>query len=236
MIALLHFEEKVHRKGLTHAEAIPLLMPRLLCHVLEHLGFPEEPRIEHRQSCPTIVSLERTLSMPLSFLIHQQEAVVDDYAEDLPRGQQPVPVVEVERTSVPDSSLLAPPHTTPAPPEAAGPSSTSQQPSEHIPVTSKDLLAVMDVVRSLSATSVSLAASQIALAERMARTKVIVLQNQAILLQIQSHLGLSPVTVTEPTQPTTHGQSVVSSPAASLDVLAAAAVASDPPTSTLPTQ
>ena len=37
MTALLHFEEKVHRKGLIRAEAIPLLMPRLLCHVLEHL-------------------------------------------------------------------------------------------------------------------------------------------------------------------------------------------------------
>ena len=46
MTALLHFEEKVHRKGLTRAEAIPPLMSRLLCHVLEHLGFPEEPRIE----------------------------------------------------------------------------------------------------------------------------------------------------------------------------------------------
>ena len=48
MTALLHFEEKVHRKGLTRTEAIPLLMSRLLCHVLEHLGFPEEPRIERR--------------------------------------------------------------------------------------------------------------------------------------------------------------------------------------------
>ena len=48
MTALLHFKEKVHRKGLTRIEAIPLLMPRLLCHVLEHLGFPEEPRIERR--------------------------------------------------------------------------------------------------------------------------------------------------------------------------------------------
>ena len=48
MTALLHFEEKVHRKGLTRAETIPLLMPRLLCHVLEHLGFPGEPRIERR--------------------------------------------------------------------------------------------------------------------------------------------------------------------------------------------
>ena len=46
MTALLHFEEKVHRKDLARAEAIPLLMLRLLCNVLEHLGFLEEPRIE----------------------------------------------------------------------------------------------------------------------------------------------------------------------------------------------
>ena len=176
MTAFLHFEEKVHRKGLAQAEAIPLLMPRLLCHVLEHLGFPKEPRIERRQSCPQIVSLERTLSMPLSFLLQQQEEVVDDYAEDLPRGEQPV--------SVPDSSPPILPPTTPAPPETVGPSSASQQPSEHIPRTSRDLLAVMDVVT--------------ALIERMARVEVTLAQNQGILLQIQSHLGLPPVSVTEP--------------------------------------
>ena len=36
--------------------------------------------------------------MPHSFLLHLQEEVEDDFAEDLPRGEQPVPVVEVERT------------------------------------------------------------------------------------------------------------------------------------------
>ena len=71
MTAFLHFEEKVHRKDLARAEAIPLLMPRLLCHILEHLGFPEEPRIERRQSYPQILSREWTLSMSLSFLLHQ---------------------------------------------------------------------------------------------------------------------------------------------------------------------
>ena len=45
MTSLLHFEDKVHRKGLARAKSIPLLMPRLLFQVLEHLGFPEEPRI-----------------------------------------------------------------------------------------------------------------------------------------------------------------------------------------------
>ena len=52
MTTLVHFEEKVHCKGLARAEVIPLLMPRLLCHVLEHLGFLEESCIERRQSCP----------------------------------------------------------------------------------------------------------------------------------------------------------------------------------------
>ena len=70
MTAFLHFEEKVHRKDLAQAKAIPLLMPRLLCHVLENLGFLDEPRIERRQSCPMILSLGRTLSMPLSILLH----------------------------------------------------------------------------------------------------------------------------------------------------------------------
>ena len=56
MTSLLHFEEKVHLKGLARAEGLPLLMPRLLSQVLEHLGFPEEPRIKRGsvalRSCP----------------------------------------------------------------------------------------------------------------------------------------------------------------------------------------
>ena len=125
MTALLHFEEKVHRKDLAQEEAIPLLMPRLLCQVLEHLGFPEEPTIERRMSCPQILSIERSLYMPLFFLLKQQEEPTDDIAEDLPRGEHSVPEVEVERTSIPYSSPLVPPTTAPAPPETAGLSSTS---------------------------------------------------------------------------------------------------------------
>ena len=150
MTALLHFEEKVHRKDLAQAEAIHLLMPRLLCQVLEHLGFLEEPRIEPRLSCPLILSFERSLFIPLSFILQQQEEVVDDYAEDLPRGEQPVPEVEVERTSVQDLSSPVPPPTALAPPETAGPSSTSQEPPEHIPSTSRDFLAVLDAITTLT--------------------------------------------------------------------------------------
>ena len=94
----------------------------------------------------------------------------------------------------------------------------------------------MDVVRALATTTASLAATQTTLAKRMARAEVTLAQNQAILLQIQSHLGLSPVTVTETIQPTTHDQLAVSASAASLDVLATAAATSDPPASTPPTE
>ena len=113
MTALLHFEDKVHRKGLARAEGLPLLMPRLLSQVLKHLGFPEEPRIERRIRCPQVLSMERSFVMPISFLLQQQdqEVVPDEVAEDPTRGDDPVPEVEVEveRSLVPDLSPPSPP-------------------------------------------------------------------------------------------------------------------------------
>ena len=85
----------------------------------------------------------------------------------------------------------------------------------------------MDVVCALATT-------QALLDEWMARVDVTLAQNDAMLLRIISHLSLPPVSVTEPTHPTTRDQSAVSVAAASLDMLAAAATASDPPTSTPP--
>ena len=158
MTSLLHFEEKVHRKGLARDETFPLLMPRLLSQVLEHLGFPEEPRIERRISCTQVFSTERSLYMSLSIILQQQEEVADDVAEDPPRGEHPVleVEVEVERTPVPDSSPPTPPPTAPAPTDIAGPSYTSQQSPEHIHVSYKELAAVMDAVCALSTTQASL--------------------------------------------------------------------------------
>ena len=71
MTSLLHFEKKVHRKGLARAESLPLLMSRLLSQVLEHLGFPEEPRIEWRISFTQVLSTERSLYMPISIILQQ---------------------------------------------------------------------------------------------------------------------------------------------------------------------
>ena len=83
MTSLLHFEDKVHRKGLARAESLPLLMPRLLCQVLEHLGFSEEPRLEMRVRCPQVLSMERAMVMPISFILQQQD-----------REEVPVPEAE----------------------------------------------------------------------------------------------------------------------------------------------
>ena len=73
MTSLLQFEEKVHRKDMTRAESIPLLMPRLLCYVLEQMGFPEEPRLEMRARCLHVVSVDRVMTMPISFHIRPQD-------------------------------------------------------------------------------------------------------------------------------------------------------------------
>ena len=81
MTALLHFEDKVHHKGLVRAESIPLLMPRVLSQVLEHLGFPKEPRIERRIRCPQVLTMERAMVMPISFLLQQQDQEEEPDAE-----------------------------------------------------------------------------------------------------------------------------------------------------------
>ena len=128
MTSLLHFEEKVHRKGLARAETLPLLMPRLLSQVLEHLGFPEEPHIERWISCTQVLSTEHSLYMPISIILQQEEKASNDVPVDPPRGEHHVQEVEVEveRTPVPNSSPPAPPPTASAPTDTVGPSYASQ--------------------------------------------------------------------------------------------------------------
>ena len=218
MTTLLHFEDKVHRKGLARAEGLPLLMPRLLSQVLEHLGFPEEPRIERRIRCPQVLSLERALVMAISFLLQQQdqEEVPDEGAEDPPRGDDPVPEVElkVERSPVPDLSPPSPPPppSATAPDDTPGPSYIAQHSPEYVHVSSRELASVMDVVCSLATTQASMD-------QRLTRAETTLEHCHTMLLQIMSHLGLPPVSTYRDEPPT----------AASLDMLAAAAAASDPP-------
>ena len=121
----------------------------------------------------------------------------------------------MERSRVPDSSPPSPPPppSAPAPADTAGPSRTSQQSPEHIHVSSRELAAVMDAICALATTQASLD-------QRLARAEATIEHSHTMLLRIMSHLDLS----LEPTE-TTRDQSAA---AASLDMLAAAAAASDP--------
>ena len=125
--------------------------------------------------------------MPISIILQQQEEAADDVAEDPPRGEHPVPKMEVEmkRSPVSDSSPPDPPPTAPAPTDTVSPSSTVQQSPHHVHVSSRELAAVMDDVCVLATTHASLD-------QRMARAEVTISQNHAMLLRIMSHLGLPP--------------------------------------------
>ena len=167
MTSLMHFEEKVHRKGLVRADSLPLLMPRLLCQVLEHMGFPEEPRLEMRMRCPQVMSLERVMAMPLSFILQRQD-----------QEEVPAPEPEVERSPAPHVSPSSPPlHTTSAAAaDTPGPSYTSHHSPEYVHASSREIAGVMDAICSL-------AASQAAQDQRLA-------QCHSMLEQIMTHLGL----------------------------------------------
>ncbi|RVW26585.1 hypothetical protein CK203_113197 [Vitis vinifera] len=62
LAALLYFEEKVHKKKLQRADTIPLLFPRLLCQILEHLGAPPAAPASSQPS----TSAEPRMAIPIS--------------------------------------------------------------------------------------------------------------------------------------------------------------------------
>ena len=187
MTALLHFEDKVHRKGLARAESIPLLMPRLLCQVLEHLGFPEEPQIEMRVRCPQVLSMERAMVMPISFLLQQQdqEEVPDPEAEHSHRTGTHAPEPEVQRSPVPNMSPPSPPLPTSAtaPADTPGPSYTAQHSLEYVHASTREIAGVMDAICSLPTT-------QAAQDQRLARAEATLEDCHSMLQQIMSQHGL----------------------------------------------
>ena len=64
MTSLFHFEDRVHYRSLPRAESLPFLFPRLLCQVLEHIGFPTEARLERRSAVrPPLLSISGGLGL-----------------------------------------------------------------------------------------------------------------------------------------------------------------------------
>ena len=119
----------------------------------------------------------------------------------------------MERSPVPDRSPPSPPPpalaTTPA--DTPGPSYTAQHSPEYVHVSSREIAGVMDAVCSLASTQTSMD-------QRLTRAETTLEDCHSMLQQIMSHLGLLhvPAQRDEPA-------------AASLDMLATVAAASDSP-------
>ncbi|KAL6338311.1 hypothetical protein AAG906_018656 [Vitis piasezkii] len=45
------------------SDAIPLLFPRLLCQILEHLGYPSDPQLERKRICREVFTLDKWTNM-----------------------------------------------------------------------------------------------------------------------------------------------------------------------------
>ena len=240
-----------------------MLFPRLLCQVLEHIGFPVEPRIERRRDCEIVLTVERWRARPRAFHLPPPGSEEDEPDDDSPRRDlspiaehaggplapvspvsPPVPSAPpatplVALASVPQASMpsTSPKTSGPMPTvrsDTAGPS-TSAQPPQYITLSARDFLALMEMVRTLSATTTSFAASQAALVERMTRIETSIAQIQASIIWIESHLGLPDSSPQDPAQPSVVPHQTGSpppppAPAASLDVLAAAATSASSPT------
>ena len=125
--------------------------------------------------------------MPISFLLQQQdqEEVPDTEAEDSQTRADHTPEVEMERSPLPDISPPSPPPhaTAAAPADTPGPSYTAQHSPEHIHVSSRELAAVMDDVCSLATT-------QAAQDQRLARAEATLGHCHSMLQQIMTHLGI----------------------------------------------
>ena len=222
MASLLQFEAKVHRRDLTRADSIPLLLPRLLSYVLEQMGFPEEPRIEMRHSCLQVIPVDRIMTIPIHRRQRDQGRVPGQEAEDAHRDDPPAPASEVQRspTRTSDRSPPSPPHTASAAvhTDTPGPSYSAHQSPEYAHVGSREIAGVMDAICTLASTQ---AAQHAAHDQRLARAEATLGQCHSMLHQIMTHLGL-------PHDPAPRQEPATDDDSDSLDILAAAAAASHP--------
>ena len=84
MTSLFHFEDRVHRRSLPLAESMPLLFPRLLCQILEHIRFPVEARLERCRRCEATLTVDRWRVRPRAFHLPPPRLDEDKQADDSP--------------------------------------------------------------------------------------------------------------------------------------------------------
>nr|CAN66654.1 hypothetical protein VITISV_014607 [Vitis vinifera] len=166
MATLLYFKEKVHKKKLQRVDAIPLLFPRLLCQILEHLGYPTDLQLERKCICREVFTLDKWNNMTA-------------YRVEQPGRPQPAEIPAARRASprhIPEGIPIASPVISRAPPvtPASSQPSSSAEPRMAIPISEyRDLAQEMAAIRACQ--------------EQMFATQA---QHTAILRQIQHHLGI----------------------------------------------
>ncbi|RVX01362.1 hypothetical protein CK203_031372 [Vitis vinifera] len=182
-----------HKKKLQRADCIPLLFPRLLCQILEHLGYPSEPQLERKRICREPFTLDKWNNMTA-------------YKVDQPGQPQPA-ARRASPRRIPEGITVAAPAIPRAPPAAPASSqpSTSAEPRMAIPISE-----YRELCRALE----TLTASQSNLAQEMAAIKACQeqmlasqAQQAAILRQLQVHFDLPQAvepSTDAPTEPHPH--------------------------------
>ena len=107
MVTLLYFEEKVHKKKLQRADVISLLFPRLLCQILEHLGYPFDPQLERKRICRELFTLDKWNNMT-AYRVDQPErpqpATRRASPRHIPKG------IPIAAPAIPELHQLLQPH------------------------------------------------------------------------------------------------------------------------------
>ncbi|RVW48847.1 hypothetical protein CK203_117148 [Vitis vinifera] len=162
MAALFYFKEKVHKKKLQRADAIPLLFPWLLCQILEHLGYPSDPQLERKRICREVFTFDKWTNMTA-------------YRVEQPGRPQPA-TRRASPCHIPEGIPIASPTISRAPPitPASSEPSTSVEPRMAIPISE-----YRELCRSLQ----TLTASQSNLAQEMAAIRAC--QEQMLTTQAQ---------------------------------------------------
>ena len=202
MAAFLYFEEKVHRKKLLRVDAIPLLFPRLLCQILEHLGYPSEPQLEHRCICREIFTLEKWMSMiaygvelgaparPEHLEISHPEQPEEPQLVEIPTDMRaPTPTVPSTKP-IPEVTPSAPPTTPQTPPVIPSISEPPPSSEPRIAISISEYRGLCHTLQALTTSQSILTQQMTALHAHQEQIIATQTQHTAILRQIQHHLAI----------------------------------------------
>ena len=140
--------------------------------------------------------------MPRSYHLPPSCLVEDQPTANIPVEEQPPPVEHIGEPQAPTPSVPASPPPAPVPlsssqfrapalstaPTDVAASSTSAPPPQHITISTRDFLTIIDAFCMFSSTSTSFATAHAALTDRMTHTEAAMAQTSAILAQNQAIL------------------------------------------------